>query len=178
MGISYSLYYIRAVFIQLVQHKCSLQWRQPRECGLLYSKEGFCKVFNDYIPGIQWLFLHMCGYWILLKYQPPLNSFPNYVLVIACTWLDVAKWCVWRQTNWLSMRVSLGSKRTEELWRSRRMSTESFCGNDLLRRSLYIPECGLVSIGKLTYQVICACLSTHGWNVQVGLSVRQGESWE
>jgi len=55
---------------------------------------------------------------------------------------------------------------------------ESFCGNNLLRRSLYIPERGLVSIGKLTYQVICACLSAHGLNVQVGLCVRQGESWE
>ena len=44
----------------------------------------------------------------------------------------------------------------EELWRFRRTSTESFCGNGLLRRrSLYILERGLVSIGKLTYQTIC-----------------------
>jgi len=28
------------------------------------------------------------------------------------------------------------------------------CDNDLLRRSLYILKCGLVSIGKLTYQMI------------------------
>ena len=41
---------------------------------------------------------------------------------------------------------------------------ESFCGNDLLRRSLYIFERGLVSIGKLTYQMICACSSTQVWD--------------
>ena len=44
---------------------------------------------------------------------------------------------------------------------------KSFCGNDLLRRSLYIFKCihGLVSIGKLTYQMICACSSAYGWTV-------------
>ena len=35
-------------------------------------------------------------------------------------------------------------------------------GNDLLRKSLYILKHGLVSIGKLTYQTVCACSSAHG----------------
>jgi len=39
---------------------------------------------------------------------------------------------------------------------------ESFCGNHLLRRSLYILERGLVSIGKMVYLTICACSSAHG----------------
>ena len=50
---------------------------------------------------------------------------------------------------------SLGSKRTgdcQELWRSRRINEYrdmfDFCGNiNLMKRSLYILECGLVSIG-------------------------------
>jgi len=53
-----------------------------------------------------------------------------------------------------------------------------YCTTLSISYSLYILERGLVSIGKLTYQTICICSSAHGWNVQVRLYVRQGESWE
>ena len=78
----------------------------------------------------------VCQYWHSCHVKPKSNedcvpisgmrpALPCYNYFIVCTWLDVAKWCVWHQTNWL--RASLGSncKRTEELWRSRRTSTET-----------------------------------------------------
>ena len=52
-------------------------------------------------------------------------------------------------------------------WDPRERVLRAFVAMIRWGEAFYILERGLVSIGKLTYQTICACSSAHVWNVRV-----------